>query len=70
VVRSHGNVLSAIALLEGMAAGELRDHELAHEDPQYPLLITVLARKSSVGATGSPAAPELTSGSNPCGLCS
>jgi glycosyltransferase involved in cell wall biosynthesis len=49
VVRVHGNVLAAIGCLEGVSAGELREEELAFEDPQYPLLITVLARKSGVG---------------------
>lgn len=44
-VQAHGNVLAAVAFLQGLAAGELRRAELDHHDPQYPLLITVRARK-------------------------
>lgn len=44
-VRAHGNVLTSVAFLEGMAAGELRPAELDHHDPQYPMLITVRAQR-------------------------
>ena len=45
-VQTHGNVLVAAALLYGLAAEELRKHELAHHDPDYELVITVRAFKS------------------------
>ena len=44
-VETHGNVLAAIAFLQGLAAEELRERELAHNDEHYPLTITVRARK-------------------------
>ena len=43
--RSYGNVLSAIAFLEGLAAEELRPEELDHHDPDYQLTIAVRAVK-------------------------
>lgn len=42
-VAAHGNVLSACAFLYGMAAEELTEEQLAFDDPQYELLITVRA---------------------------
>jgi SAM-dependent methyltransferase len=47
VVGSSGNVLSAVAFLHGMAAGELTDAELTDVDPDYQLLITARAEKRS-----------------------
>ncbi len=47
-VVAHGNVLAAIAFLEGLIATDLTAEELAHSDPLYELLITVRARKGSV----------------------
>ena len=44
-VCAHGNVLSSVAFLEGMAAEELRRRELDSDDPQYPLLITIRASR-------------------------
>lgn len=44
-VGTRGNVLSAVALLEGLATRDLRPHELAHVDPQFPVLFTVRALK-------------------------
>jgi SAM-dependent methyltransferase len=44
-VRTHGNVLTAIAFLTGMAAEELRQRELDHDDENFPLLVTVRAEK-------------------------
>ena len=46
-VAAHGNVLSAISFLEGVATQELRPDELDHVDPCYELLITIRAVKSS-----------------------
>lgn len=41
----YGNVLSAIAFLEGISAEELRHKELFTKDPNYQLTITIKARK-------------------------
>lgn len=46
LVEAHGNVLTAIAFLHGIATGELEPEELDHHDPDYELLLTVRARKS------------------------
>lgn len=46
VVTSYGNVLSAIAFLEGLAASELTSEELLENDPEYQVVICVRARKS------------------------
>jgi SAM-dependent methyltransferase len=42
-VQAHGNVLSAAAFLYAYAAEELSPRELAHQDPDYELLITARA---------------------------
>jgi hypothetical protein len=42
----HGNVLVATAYLQGIASDELREDELHYKDNDYPLLITVRARKA------------------------
>jgi SAM-dependent methyltransferase len=44
-VEAQGNVLAAIAFLEGLATDELRPQELDHPDPTYQVLITVRAVK-------------------------
>jgi hypothetical protein len=44
-VNCFGNVLSSISFLEGISAGELSAAELDYADPDYQMLITVLARK-------------------------
>ena len=44
-VEAHGNVLAAVAFLEGLAAEELTPGELSEMDPLYPLLLTVRAVK-------------------------
>jgi SAM-dependent methyltransferase len=44
-VEANGNVLSAIALLHGLATQELCHEELAFRDPHYEVLITVRAVK-------------------------
>jgi len=45
LVEAHGNVLTAIAFLHGLATQELGPGELDHFDPDYELLITVRAEK-------------------------
>jgi SAM-dependent methyltransferase len=44
-VRSYGNVLVAIAFLEGLVSAELRREELDHCDPDYEVLVAVRAVK-------------------------
>lgn len=44
-VEAHGNVLTAISFLQGLAVDELRPEELDYCDPTYELLITVRAVK-------------------------
>jgi SAM-dependent methyltransferase len=44
-VRAHGNVLTCIAFLTGMALEELRRTELETDDPLYPVIVTVFAIK-------------------------
>ena len=44
-VQAHGNVMAAISLLHGLASQELRQEELDYCDPDYELLITVMAVK-------------------------
>ena len=44
-VESHGNVLAAVSLLQGIAAEELSAEELVIKDPCYEVLITVRAVK-------------------------
>lgn len=45
-VTAHGNVLAAVAFLEGLAVEELRDEELNFRDPAYDVLVTLRAAKS------------------------
>jgi len=45
-VEAYGNVLAAVAFLEGLSVKELRTEELDHQDPNYPVLITIRAVKS------------------------
>jgi SAM-dependent methyltransferase len=44
-VESHGNVLTSVAFLHGLASEELRSDELDYRDADYELLITVRAIK-------------------------
>jgi SAM-dependent methyltransferase len=44
-VRSHGNVLLAVAFLQGLAVEDLRPEDLESDDPDYQLAITVRAVK-------------------------
>jgi SAM-dependent methyltransferase len=45
-VASYGNVLSAIAFIEGIAVEELRKQELDYYDRDYEVLIGIKARKA------------------------
>jgi SAM-dependent methyltransferase len=45
-VHAYGNVLAAIAFLEGLALEELKPEELDHSDRDYELLIAVRAVKA------------------------
>ena len=45
-VQGHGNVLTCVAFLMGMAAEELKADELDADDPFFPLLVTVRATKA------------------------
>jgi len=47
-VNSYGNVFVAMAFLHGLAAQELRPEELAHQDPDYQVLITLRAVKQAM----------------------
>lgn len=44
-VQAHGNVLAAVAFLQGLVSTELRPEELAYHDPNYELLLTIRAVK-------------------------
>jgi SAM-dependent methyltransferase len=45
-VRTYGNVLAGVAFLMGLAAEELKEHELAERDEFFPVLVAVRAVKS------------------------
>jgi SAM-dependent methyltransferase len=45
-VQGHGNVLTAVAFLVGMAVEELSSRELDRDDPCFPLVVTVRATKA------------------------
>jgi SAM-dependent methyltransferase len=45
-VHAHGNVLTCVAFLLGMAAEELKPAELEQDDPYFSMLVTCRARKS------------------------
>jgi hypothetical protein len=44
-VESHGNCLTAVAAMLGLALEELTPAELEVMDPRYPVLVTVVCRK-------------------------
>jgi SAM-dependent methyltransferase len=44
-VNSHGNVLSAISFLQGLAAEDLKRRELDSVDPNYELIVAIRAVK-------------------------
>jgi len=46
-LETHGNVLAAVAFLQGLAAEDLTADELSSRDPDYPIIITALARKTA-----------------------
>jgi SAM-dependent methyltransferase len=45
-VEAHGNVLTAVAFLMGMAADELQPGQLAHDDPRFENVVCVRAVKA------------------------
>ena len=45
IVKIYGNVLTAVALIQGISAEELSDHELDFLDKDYQIIITVKAIK-------------------------
>ncbi|NLR58937.1 class I SAM-dependent methyltransferase [Chitinophaga polysaccharea] len=45
-VSAYGNVLTCTAILQGLAAEELTREELDYQDPVYPIIIAVRARKA------------------------
>jgi SAM-dependent methyltransferase len=50
-VQAHGNVLTAIAFIEGLSQEELTKKELDFSDPDYELVLTVRAVRSRDGKT-------------------
>jgi SAM-dependent methyltransferase len=44
-VEGHGNCLSAVAAMHGLALEELTQDELNINDPRYPVLVTIKCRK-------------------------
>lgn len=48
-VRAYGNVLVAVAFLQGLATEELEPEELAETDPRYQLLVAVRAVRGDAG---------------------
>ncbi len=52
-VRTYGNVLSSIGFLHGLAAEELRTHELDCVDPDFELVICVRAVKPQTPSPGT-----------------
>ena len=48
LVESHGNVFTAVAQLHGIALQEIAPERLASNDEDYPVLITVRARKAGM----------------------
>jgi peptidoglycan/xylan/chitin deacetylase (PgdA/CDA1 family) len=51
--RAFGNVLTNVAFLEGLAASELTAQELAADDPYFPALVGVRARKDTAACRNS-----------------
>jgi len=44
-VRAHGNCLTATAAMLGLAAEDLAAKDFEEDDPRYPVIVTVFARK-------------------------
>lgn len=57
-VEAHGNVLAAIAFLQGLSSRELRPGELDHHDQDYEVLITVRAVKAASPPVALPAVAD------------
>lgn len=51
-VEGHGNVFAATAFLQGVALEEVPRAKLAVQDPAYPVVVTVRARKPSASGAG------------------
>ncbi|AKG20960.1 class I SAM-dependent methyltransferase [Calothrix sp. 336/3] len=49
-VETHGNVLTAIAFLQGLAVEELSKEELDYKDDEYQVLITIRVVKAEVAS--------------------
>lgn len=47
-IETYGNVLSAIAFLQGLSFNELNQEELDHQDPCYQVIITIRAVKPMI----------------------
>jgi SAM-dependent methyltransferase len=56
--RAYGNVLSAVAFLQGIAAGELTREELDHADWRYEVVVAVRARKADAATQGGDGAVD------------
>ena len=44
-VKSYGNILTSVAFLQGISAEELTKKEIFHQDDDYQVTITIMARK-------------------------
>ncbi|MEE3850228.1 methyltransferase domain-containing protein [Gordonia sp. LSe1-13] len=60
-VRTFGNVLAATSFLQGISDRELRRSELDVIDPEYPVIVTVVARTADAGQRRSVAGDHGTS---------
>ena len=58
MVEAHGNVMTAVGFLHGIASGELAADELNHGDPDYEVLITIRAVKPAEERGGRPRARD------------
>ncbi|MEL7157942.1 MAG: methyltransferase domain-containing protein [Actinomycetota bacterium] len=45
-INAHGNVFAAVGFLHGLVVDDVRRHHLDVDDPAYPLILTVKARRS------------------------
>jgi SAM-dependent methyltransferase len=54
-VAAHGNVLTSVAFLHGMAYQELARRDLDADDEMFPLVVTVRAVKGGGGGAAAPA---------------
>jgi glycosyltransferase involved in cell wall biosynthesis len=52
-VQAHGNVLAAMAFLQGLSSRDVREDELNHVDPDYEVIITVRAVKQPLAHRGT-----------------